>query len=111
MARKKELDNVAFVRDLMSRSNFGPLAEMFVIDALAKWSKIISESDPAALENGLVNGAAWQGVAKEIQAKLDARNAPRPRPIVPLEDAEHDTAMEEGTRLERAFGDGNDVGG
>ncbi|WP_316196646.1 hypothetical protein [Bradyrhizobium sp. SZCCHNS3053] len=71
----KRTDNVTFVKELMNFSKFGALSEIFVIDALAKWSEIIANSDPAKLETPMISGEAWIGVAKEIKAKLDERLA------------------------------------
>ena len=71
MAKPKT--NVQFVRDLMEHSNYGALAQLFVLDALDKWSKIIAESDPAKGDSPLISGQAWVGVANEIQEKINAR--------------------------------------
>ena len=72
--------NIEFVRELMDFSRFGPLAQMFVIDALSKWSDRIAntpvEELRAAFENNpLIGAEAWQGVAQEIKEKLDAHFA------------------------------------
>lgn len=69
----KRKTNTAFVRDLMEHSAYGPLAQLFVIEALHKWSGHVAKADPADLDNPLISGAAWVGVAKEIHAKLEAR--------------------------------------
>lgn len=74
MARnRRPRTNVEFVAELMEYSRHGALAQLFVLDALDKWSKIISETDPAKLDNVLVNGEAWKSVAKEINDKIAAR--------------------------------------
>ncbi|WP_166296872.1 hypothetical protein [Bradyrhizobium sp. 2S1] len=52
MAKAKT--NVQFVRDLMEHSQFGAMTQLFVLDALDKWSGM---------------------VAKEIQEKINARTA------------------------------------
>jgi hypothetical protein len=69
----KPKTNVQFVTDLMEFSRYGALAQIFVIDALDKWSKKISECDPAQVDNAMINGEAWVGVAKEIQQKIEDR--------------------------------------
>ncbi|WFU52249.1 hypothetical protein QA639_21310 [Bradyrhizobium pachyrhizi] len=71
----KRQDNISFVRDLMNHSQFGPLAQLFVLDALSKWADKVAEADPAAIESPMISGAAWVGVAKEIKGKIDARIA------------------------------------
>lgn len=70
---KKPQTNVEFVTKLMEFSKYGALAQLFVIDALDKWSKKISECDPAQVDTALISGAAWVGVAKEIQQKIEER--------------------------------------
>ncbi|AXW61567.1 hypothetical protein CJO94_05960 [Ralstonia solanacearum] len=73
----KPKTNIDFVSELMDFSCFGPLAQMFVIDALSKWSDKIAETPIKELckafeGNPLIGAEAWQGVAREIKEKLDA---------------------------------------
>ncbi|MGM3411942.1 hypothetical protein [Ralstonia holmesii] len=73
----KPKTNIEFVRELMDFSRFGPLAQMFVIDALSKWSDKIANTPVEELHkafdgNLLIGAEAWQGVAREIKDKLDA---------------------------------------
>jgi hypothetical protein len=70
---KKPETNVEFVARIMEFSNYGPLAQLFVIDALDKWSKKVAEADPADIESPMISGHAWVGVAREIQAKIEKR--------------------------------------
>ncbi|ARQ95419.1 hypothetical protein [Bradyrhizobium phage BDU-MI-1] len=72
MAKPKT--NVQFIRDLMEHSQYGALAQLFVLDALDKWSQQVAAASPADLDTPLVNGHAWVGVAKEIQEKINARS-------------------------------------
>jgi hypothetical protein len=72
MAKKPET-NLEFVARIMEFSNYGPLAQLFVIDALDKWSQKVSEADPADIESAMISGHAWVGVAREIQAKFAKR--------------------------------------
>lgn len=72
----KPKTNIDFMCDLMDFSRFGALAQMFVIDALSKWSAKVAETPieelRAAFKNTpLINAEAWQGVAREIKDKLD----------------------------------------
>jgi hypothetical protein len=69
---KEPKTNVEFVTDLMEFSRFGALAQLFIIDALDKWSKIVADAPP--IEHPMVNGTAWKGVAAEIQRKIAERN-------------------------------------
>lgn len=70
--------NVEFVVELMEVSNHGPLAQLFVLDALEKWSDKIIASEAevvSSMEKSFINGEAWVSVAREIKAKLEARYA------------------------------------
>jgi hypothetical protein len=69
---KRPMTNIEKVTHIMSYSNYGALAQMFVMEALHKWSGIISKASPEQVDNGFVNGEAWIGVAKEIQKALQA---------------------------------------
>jgi len=57
---------------MMEYSQYGALAQLFIIDAISKLSAAVSKADPAKMGNGLIDGTAWVGVAKEIRAKMDA---------------------------------------
>ena len=74
---QKPKTNIDFVRELMDFWRVGPLAQMFVSDALSKWSEKIAETPieelRAAFENTpLISAEAWQGVTREIKKKLGA---------------------------------------
>lgn len=71
----KKKTNVQCVKDIMEFSNYGALAQAFVMDALSKLSNAVSESDPKMFDNPFLNGEAWVGVAREIKGKLDAHFA------------------------------------
>jgi hypothetical protein len=75
MSRRPET-NVEFVTNLMEFSRHGALAQIFVIDAILKWSEIVAQHDPAEINmgGGFVSAEAWVGVAKEIKAKIEERN-------------------------------------
>jgi hypothetical protein len=76
MARRqaaKRQTNVEFVADIMEHSAYGPLAQLFVLDALDQWSRRVAAADPAKVDTALISGAAWVGVAQEIQAKIGGR--------------------------------------
>ena len=73
MSKNEPQTNVEFVTDLMEFSKHGPLAQLFVLDALDKWSKLIASKSAAELDTPMINGAAWVSVAKEIQTKIAGR--------------------------------------
>ncbi|WP_315729864.1 hypothetical protein [Bradyrhizobium sp. SZCCHNRI2010] len=75
MPKKCRSDNITFVSDLMNHSQYGALAQIFVIDALSKWSEIIAKTDPVEIDSPMINGQSWVAVAKEIKQKIEERLA------------------------------------
>ncbi len=71
----KRKTNVQVVKQIMEFSNYGPIAQLFVMDALSKFAEKVSKADPAEVGNGLISGEAWVGVAKEIKQTLDTHFA------------------------------------
>lgn len=73
----KPMTNVDVLVELMEYSKFGPLAQMFIIDTIARQARAVAGADPTtvAWDAGLVSFEAWQGVAREIAEKLDAHLA------------------------------------
>jgi hypothetical protein len=67
---KRPMTNIEKVHHIMSYSRYGALAQMFVMDALYKWTGIITKASPERVDNGFVSGEAWIGVAREIQNAL-----------------------------------------
>lgn len=67
---KRPMTNIEKVAHIMTYSNYGALAQMFVMKALHKWSGIISNASPQDVDNGFINPDAWIKVAKEIQNTL-----------------------------------------
>lgn len=74
---QKPATNVDVLVELMEYSKFGPLAQMFIIDTVARQARAFADADPAtvAWDGGLVSFEAWQGVAREIADKLGAHLA------------------------------------
>lgn len=71
MKKEKLRTPVQLVKDLMEKSEYGPLAQLFVMDAIHKLADSVSQSKPSQYpKNGLVHPEAWIGLAKEIQKKL-----------------------------------------
>lgn len=77
LARKpkpKRMTNVQLIKDIMENSKYGPLAQLFVMDALFKLSDAVAESKPEDYTKDgvmlVVNPHSWIGLAKEIQVKL-----------------------------------------
>lgn len=64
------MTNIEKVEHIMNYSSYGALAQLFVMDALHKWSELVSKASPDDVGSGFVSGEAWIGVAKEIHGKL-----------------------------------------
>ena len=67
------MTNVEVITSIMEYSNYGALAQAFVMDALVKFSKMVKDTPSEALsmmDNGLITCEAWKGVAAEIHDKL-----------------------------------------
>jgi len=73
---KKNKTNVQIVKGIMENSQYGALSQLFVMDALHKFSKSVSESSEKDYpKNGFISAQAWIGVAKEINDKLNNKEA------------------------------------
>jgi hypothetical protein len=65
--------NVQTVKAIMEFSEYGALAQAFVMNAIGQAAKETAEAPPEAFanwNNQLISPEAWQGVAREIHAKL-----------------------------------------
>ena len=69
---KRPMTNIEKVQHIMSYSRYGALAQLFVMDALEKWTEIVSKASPEQVGNGFVHPEAWIGVAREIRNALHA---------------------------------------
>lgn len=67
--------NIEFVTRIMDFSNYGPLTQLFILEAIRNWSDLVAEADPSKVDTPMISGHAWVGVAREIKAKLEDRNA------------------------------------
>ena len=65
--------NSEFVDDLMNYSPHGALAQVFIMEAIRKYSEQVAEADPKIFEGGFIDGPAWQGVAKDILQRMKER--------------------------------------
>lgn len=68
---KKHRTNIDFIRDGMNYSDFGALAQVFLLQALTEYSKTVANASVEELDSPMISGKAWQGVAKEWQRKLE----------------------------------------
>jgi hypothetical protein len=69
---KRTMTNIEKVTHIMTYSNYGALAQLFVMDALHQWSGGVSKASPEQVDNGFINGEAWIGVAGEIHKALQS---------------------------------------
>lgn len=69
---QRPMTNIEKVTHIMNFSNYGALAQCFVMDALHKWSDLVRKANPNDISNGLISGEAWIGVANEIYERLNA---------------------------------------
>lgn len=74
----KHMTNKQLVGKMMDFSQYGALAQIFIMDAIGKQAKRIAETPieevrKAFGENSMIHPDAWHGVAKEIMEKLNAR--------------------------------------
>lgn len=65
--------NVDVVKRIMEFSRFGALSQVFVIEAISKYAAACAAADPKVFDSPLLNGAAWVGVAKEINGVMSEK--------------------------------------
>jgi hypothetical protein len=68
---KRPMTNLEKVTHIMTFSNYGALAQCFVMDALHKWSDLVRKASSDNISNGFISGEAWIGVANEIHDRLN----------------------------------------
>lgn len=68
MAQRKT--NEQWLKQVMSFSRYGALSQVFIMQAIEKYADAVVKTDPKAIDNGLINGETWRGVAQEILESL-----------------------------------------
>lgn len=66
----KSLTNKEFLDNLAFESEFGIIAEAFIIEAISEYSKTIIEKGVPNEDRNVISGVLWYNVAKEIEDKL-----------------------------------------
>lgn len=69
----QQLTNVEKITQIMEYSEFGALAQIFVMDAVGKLANMVANTPIEELEsmrNGFISPEGWRGVAVEIAEKL-----------------------------------------
>jgi len=68
---KRPLTNIEIVVDAMRFSEYGAMAQVFIIDAIQKHADRVAKSVPSDYPpNQFISPEIWIGVAKEIQSKM-----------------------------------------
>lgn len=53
---RRPMTNIEKVTHIMSHSDYGALAQCFVMEALHKWSGLISRAKASEVDNGFISG-------------------------------------------------------
>lgn len=70
-----EETNVEFITGLMEFSQFGPMVQGFVIQALhEKADEIANDPHPERYDCALFEGTYWQAIAKDVARQMADRN-------------------------------------
>lgn len=75
MPRKKVVEghetNADFVARLMESAKAGPIAQLFIIEAVRKYAEACATADPKRMETGIISGAQWKRCAVELHAEIN----------------------------------------
>ena len=66
--------NIEAVTEMMNFSEYGALAQVFIIEAIGKYADQVAKATPeqlASLRDSFFSPEAWQGVAREVREKLN----------------------------------------
>lgn len=71
---KRPMTNIEKVTHLMTYSKYGGLSQIFVMEAIHQWSRIISNASPEDIGSGcFINPHAWIAVARRSTTSSKAR--------------------------------------
>lgn len=74
MDNGKLSSNVDFIREIMERSNYGALSQVFVIEALRFYSRMITDTKREVSPPGtVVPKEVWWDIADDVKRKIEAR--------------------------------------
>lgn len=66
--------NVEFVTELMELSSYGPLTQVFIIEAIRYYSEQVSNTpEPPDNITEFINPKLWHKIATDINSKMKAR--------------------------------------
>jgi len=72
----RKATNVEFVTNLMEYGQYGPLTQIFIIDAIQRHAEHFAKMDPVKLqeawgENYIIDARGWIEVAKMVKEALE----------------------------------------
>lgn len=71
LARKTNPTNVDLVKAVMDFSQYGALAQAFIIQAVRDYAEKVAAPETVVPDNAFMTGATWKGVAVEVKEKFD----------------------------------------
>ncbi len=73
MTKKKKKTNQQCIKDIMTYSNHGALAEIFVLEAIRRYAEAVSKKDfPAeGQQQGFTDWTNWKALGEEIHKKIE----------------------------------------
>ena len=69
----KGVSNVEFVKGIMEYSQYGGLAQVFVIEALRNYCETVLADTQEWPKNSLISQQTWKGIAFEITLKANSK--------------------------------------
>lgn len=67
------MTNLALVKNIMQKSNYGVMSEVFVIEALRYYSEVHKTTKVDWSDNGLISQDLWRAIASEVSDKIMTR--------------------------------------
>ena len=87
----KNMSNANFVVSVMSYSNYGAMAQVFVIEAIRNYAETVIADTTVWPAHSLVSQDLWKAVAKEIQLKTDTKYGQIRDEVEPIWETQNDT--------------------
>jgi hypothetical protein len=73
----RRLTNQEFLVHMMTFSRFGPMTEVFIMEAVRLHAQAVAAQDPdKADQNSMVSPHLWANVARDIAARFEQRTLP-----------------------------------
>lgn len=75
MPRKPKVEghetNEQLIARLMEFAKCGPIAQLFIIEAVRKYAEACAAADAKKLDSGIISGAQWKRCAVEIHEEMN----------------------------------------